>query len=307
MVRQLIINADGFGFTHGINEGIIESIEKGVVSSISCNVNFPFIQDVEYIIKHYPQVSIGLHLNINVGRPVCSVEQIPSLVNTSGEFWGNELTKKLIFRRIRISELQKECEAQIIKLQRLGVNISHLSGHQNKHLYPGYFRILLGLGKKYGIKNIRCQNRYLFMKVNKNRKLKIFQYYISHPKQTITHWYSRVMMKVARKQGFIMADRLITPGYIDNSEKTLLDTWINIIKSLPSGISEIYCHPGYPDDDLRRYANYVDERLLEKLVLTSSELIQYIIKENVQIISFNQISNRTLFPLKQHVTKSNQL
>ena len=141
MIRQLIINADGFGFTQGINKGIIESIEKGVVSSISCNVNFPHIQDVEYIIKHYPRVSIGLHLNINVGRPVCQIEQIPSLVNASGEFWSSELNKKLLFRRIKISELQKECEAQILKLQSFGVHISHMEGHQNKHLYPGYFRI----------------------------------------------------------------------------------------------------------------------------------------------------------------------
>ena len=86
-----------------------------------------------------------------------------------------------------------------------------------------------------------------------------------------------------------MADRLITPAYIDNSEKFMLGSWINIIRSLPKGINEIYCHPGYPDDELRRYAKYVDERALEVDVLTSPVLIQCIKKENVQIISFNQI------------------
>ena len=289
MNRKLIINADGFGFTEGINKGIIESIEKGVVSSISCNVNFPYIQDVEYIARYYPKVSIGLHLNINVGKPVNLPEQIPSLLNASGEFWGSKFNKKLLLCQIKISELQKECEAQIVKLQSFGVNISHLDGHQNKHLYPRYFGTLLKLGKKYGIKRIRCQRRYIFLKTGNDRKLKLFQYYLSHPKQIMTHVYDKIMMNVAERNGFIMADRLISLGYIDNSEKFALDSWIAIMRTLPTGINEIYCHPGYPDNDLRRYAKYVDERLLEIAVLTSPELIQNIKKENVQIISFNQI------------------
>ena len=101
MNRKLIINADG------INKGIIESIEKGVVSSISCNVNFPYIQDIEYIVKHYPKVSIGLHLNLNVGKPVCLPEEVPSLVNGSGEFWASKFTKKLLLFQINISLTHK--------------------------------------------------------------------------------------------------------------------------------------------------------------------------------------------------------
>lgn len=289
MNKKLIINADGFGFTKGINKGIIESIEKGLVSSISCNVNFPYIQDVEYIVRNYPNVSIGLHLNINVGKPVNLPKYVPSLLNASGEFWGSEFDKKLLLCQINYSELQKECEAQIVKLQGLGVNISHIDGHQNKHLYPGYFGILLKLGKKYDIKRIRCHRRYIFLKIGGNRKLRLSQYYFSHPKQILTHTYDRIMMKVAESKGFLMADRLISHGYIDNSEKFMLDSWIEIIKTLPTGINEIYVHPGYPDDDLRKYANYVDERFLELRILTSPELLQNIQKENIQIISFNQL------------------
>jgi len=289
MYRKLIVNADGFGFTQGINKGIIESIAKGVVSSISCNVNFPHIQEVEHIVKYYPQVSIGLHLNVNVGKPVCSPEQVPSLLNNSGEFWGGEFTKRLLFHKIRISELEKECEAQIIKLQSLGVQISHLDGHQNKHLYPGYFGSLLKLGKKYGIKRIRCHRRYIFIKAGKNRKARLFQYYLGHPRQIITHGYNRIMMRIAENNGFRMADRMISHGYIEESEKYELHAWIALIRALPAGINEIYCHPGYPDEDLAKYAEYVDERPLEVAVLTSPELRRTIEKENVEIVSFNQI------------------
>ena len=94
-------------------------------------------------------------------------------------------------------------------------------------------------------------------------------------------------MKKAEFEGVAMADRLITPN-LDNSI-FLLSTWFEILKSLPSGINEIYCHPGYPDDELRKYAKYVDERLFEMTVLASPELLQQIKKEGIQLISFNQI------------------
>jgi len=287
MNKKLIINADGFGFTKGINKGIIELIEKGVVTSISCNVNFPYIIDLEYIVKSYPNVSIGLHLNINVGKPVCLSEEVPSLVNESGEFWDNEFNKKLLLRQINLSELQKELEAQIIKLQSYGLHISHLDGHQHKHLLPGYFGVVLKICKKHNIKRIRCHRKYLIFKNNKNRKLKIILHYLSHPSRIITHSYARILMKKAEFEGVAMADRLITPN-LDNS-MFLLSTWFEILKSLPSGINEIYCHPGYPDDELRKYAKYVDKRLFEMTVLASPELLQQIKKEGIQLISFNQI------------------
>jgi chitin disaccharide deacetylase len=293
MTRRLIINADGFGFTRGINKGIIESIEKGVVSSISCNVNFPYIEEVVYIAKHFPNVSIGLHVNINVGSPVCPPHLVPTLVNSTGEFWGSEseavLDRKFLLCKLKIREMQLECEAQILKLQSFGINITHLDSHQNKHLYPGYFGVLLKAGRKYGIKRIRCHRKYLFMKDNNRRALKIIQYYLTHPKKAIIHGYSRILMSIAEISGFRMADRLISLGFIDNSEISAAETWVSIIRSLPKGNSEIYCHPGYPDDDLRRYAKYVDKRRLELEVLTSPDLSMNIQEENVQIISFSEI------------------
>lgn len=288
MDRKLIINADGFGFTQGINKGIIESIEKGVVNSISCNVNFPYIQDVEYLVKNYPHVSIGLHFNINVGKPVCPIEDVTTLVDESGEFCYDSLDRRFLLRQINRSELKNELEAQIIKLKSFGVNISHLDSHQHKHLLPGYFGIVLKLGQKYNIKRIRCHRKYFILKDNKYRKLKILHHYLSHPLRIATHIFARIQMKKAELAGFAMADRLIIPIYIEDTNYSI-STWFDILRSLPSGSNELYCHPGYPDDILRKYSRYIDERLSERAVLTSNELLLQINKEKIQLISFNQI------------------
>jgi predicted glycoside hydrolase/deacetylase ChbG (UPF0249 family) len=184
--------------------------------------------------------------------------------------------------------LEDELGAQITKLKSFGVNISHLDSHQHKHLLPGYFGVVLKVGQKFNIKRIRCHRKYFILKDNKNRKLKILNHYLSHPFRIITHIYARIQMKKAEIAGFIMADRLIIPIYIEDTNYSI-STWFDILRSMPSGINEIYCHPGYPDNVLRKYSKYIDERLSEREVLTSCELLLQIKKERIQIISFNQV------------------
>ena len=288
-MKKLIVNADGFGFTQGINRGILETVKEGIVTSTSCNVNFPYIQEVVELKKLKPQMSIGLHLNVNVGRPVLPIKEVPSLVNKNGEFWGNEFANRFFKRKINLKDIEKELDAQIQKLQELGIEISHLDGHQNKHLYPGYFEIVLKLGEKYNIKRIRCHRRYMFVNNVEHRRGKIFYYYLKHPKRIISHGFARLQMFRAEKKGFKMADRLITPAYADNSFKYSKSTWINIIKNLPEGVNEIYCHPGYADDELRKYAKYVDEREDEIIIMKDIDLIKQIEKENIELISFNEV------------------
>lgn len=288
-MKKLIINADGFGFTSGINKGIIESIEYGVVTSVSCNVNFEHIKDIEKLNAEYSNISIGIHLNVNVGKPILKPDEIPSLVNSKGEFWSEKFKDKFFSGKIKLCDIEKELDAQIRKLKAYGVSISHMDGHQNKHLYPGYFDIVLKLGKKYNIKKIRCHRRYLFLRDCKSRDKQIFFYYFKNPQRILSHWYAGFQMKKARRDGYRMADRLITPAYIDKTFKYNLDTWLAIVKKLPVGINEIYCHPGYVDDELRKYAKYLNEREEEVKIMTNKELRNAIEAENIQLISFNEV------------------
>lgn len=288
--RRLIINADGFGFTPGVNKGIEDAIEKGVVSSISCVVNFPYIEDVNKIAENYPHVSIGIHFNLSVGKPISRKEEIPSLVTSEGEFYGDEFVKRLITGKIKFNEMLKELEAQANLLERLVPAISHFDGHQNKHLYPPFLIAVIKIAKKHHIKRTRCYRRSLFVKDMSHRRSLLFRYYLRNPERILSHLYGRIITDLVNVFTDIKtADRLITPAYVDNSKKYYEETWVNIIKTLPAGTSEIYCHPGYPDDVLRRYAKYVDERKLEVEILTSKTLKDAINKNNVEVVSFNEL------------------
>ena len=289
-MRKIIINADGFGFTKGINQAIFEVAKVGSISSVSCNVNFPYIEDITDFSKAFSNISIGLHLNINVGKPILNPKEIPSLVDENGEFWNQKFTRRYLLGKIKFKDIYKELCAQVEKLLSYNVNISHLDGHQNKHLYPGYFGKVLKIGKKYNIQKIRCHRRYLFIYPNKQRFSKLAKYYLLNPKRILSHLFARYQMLYARMKGFKMADRLITPAYLGNSYKYQEKTWIDIIQSCPIGVNEIYCHPGYPDDELRKYAKYVDERLIETEILKSDVIKNCLLKENVDLISFNELN-----------------
>src|SRR5438034_2135906 len=80
-VRQLIINADGYGFTEGITRAIEECIDFGTVRSLSANVNFPRSERIRELVAKRPDLSIGCHLNPIVGRPLLAPERLPSLVD----------------------------------------------------------------------------------------------------------------------------------------------------------------------------------------------------------------------------------
>jgi len=288
-MRRLIINADGFGFAPGVNSGIVETFRAGLVKSTSCVVNFPFIEDLPDAAAEFPSVSFGVHLNLSVGRPISPLDRIPTLVSLSGTFWGPHFTRRLLTGRIRSTEIELELTAQFQRMIDLGVRPTHWDGHQNKHLFPLFHGIGMRVAKSFGVTKLRSHRRYLVTKKDSNRRRSLSSYYLSHPKQILTHLAARVQTLRARRNGFRTADRLITPGYVDQNQKAMAETWLMIAEILPVGVSEIYCHPGYPDEHLRSHAAYVEERASEIEVLCSLELSGVFAKQGIELISFNDL------------------
>lgn len=289
MTKKLIVNADGFGFTFGNNKGILETLEVGIVRSISTNVNFPAVKEIHEVVKNYPSVSIGIHLDLTVGKPVSNPAYIPSLIGKNGEFYPHtEFRKRLLLRQIKRDDIERELSAQVEKLLDMQIKITHWDSHENQHLNPGFFYPAVKIAKKYGIERMRTHRHYL-PTINPYRKMVILKYYLKHLDQLIIHSFERYLNWVARRSGMRMADRIISPGRIDKMRKFHLETWENLLQTLPEGVSEIYCHPSYPDECLRKYATYVEERDIERQLLQNPRLLQLAQENAVELISFNDI------------------
>lgn len=285
--RSVIINADGYGFTPGVNEGILKTFDFGLVRSTSCTPNFGYLNNLGEVQSAYPDVSFGIHFNLNVGRPVSPVKEVKSLIDKDGKFLGRNLQKSILKGKIKAGEIEKELTAQCAIMADQGVKISHWDGHQNKHLWPLYFEVATKVAKRFGIRGIRSHRRALYSNKGPISNTVALQYYIKNPKRIVTHLGGRLRTKQAERMGFRAADRLITPGYVDDSHKSMSHFWVMLARTLKEGTSEIYCHPGFPDEELRSNATYVEQRKDEVNVLTSEQLKQAFSDSGVVVRNFN--------------------
>jgi predicted glycoside hydrolase/deacetylase ChbG (UPF0249 family) len=289
--RHLIINADGFGFTPGVNKGIIETFEFGLVKSTSCTPNFGHLGDASRVQAKYPHVSFGIHFNLNVGFPCAPCKSIPSLIGEDGRFLGESLIPRLLSGKVKSSEVETELTAQAGMLADQGVRISHWDGHQNKHLWPGYFGAALRVSKKFGIKAIRSHRRLLYTNEGKLLTSERLKYYIRNPVRFLTHTGGRLRTLQAERRMLAAADYLVTPGYADGSHKSFGGFWRRLAETLPPGVFEVYCHPGYPDQLLRENSKYVEPRRNEVEALTSQDLRCAFESCGIKLISFWDLQN----------------
>jgi predicted glycoside hydrolase/deacetylase ChbG (UPF0249 family) len=153
---KLLINADDLGYTPVINQAIFDLHSRGRLTSTSLLVNLPFSQDAIDGLHAHPDLRVGVHLNLTKGRPLLSPERVPSLVNTTGEFWG---TMKFFTRattgRVVSAEIETELQAQIEQVLDVGIQPTHLDSHSHWHILPHLRNPVIKLAKSNRISGIR--------------------------------------------------------------------------------------------------------------------------------------------------------
>jgi predicted glycoside hydrolase/deacetylase ChbG (UPF0249 family) len=288
MTRRLIVNADGFGFGGGATQGILDAIrEGGFISSISVNANFPEVQHVRTLVAQFPEISVGVHLNPLAGRPCLPSSQVPSLVDSQGFFFNAKFLKLLRRGKISFTELEAEFDAQIARVKLLaGDRLTHLDSQGNSHL--NYFDLFLKLAKKWQLQRMRNNASLICLEAPAPGSSRL-KTYLRHPHVWLMHLYRKRQMRKAQAAGMRMADMLITVGYAGTGNKADYENWQRILRNLPDGTFEIYCHPAYPDETLRRWSYYYDERRRELEILRSRQLRQLATNLGIELVTFQAI------------------
>ncbi|WP_447979326.1 carbohydrate deacetylase [Candidatus Nitrospira bockiana] len=286
--RRLIVNADGFGFGPGATEGIMRAIrEGGFITSLSVNANFPDADRLPELLKECPHLSVGVHLNPMVGRSCLPPDRVPSLVGPDGCFHHTEFSRRWREGAIAPVELEAELDAQISRVKALaGHHVTHLDSQGNGHLT--YFEVFLSLAKKWSLPCIRNNASLICLEAPEPR-LARWKAYAGRPHVWAVHEYRKWQMRRARRLGLRMADRLITVGYAGLGGKASRDNWLRILRNLPHGIHEIYCHPAYPEDTLRRWSYYCEERGRELAILRHPELRDLAEALGIELIGFKAL------------------
>tara|TARA_R110002072_G_scaffold228854_1_gene386073 strand:+ start:7359 stop:8201 length:843 start_codon:yes stop_codon:yes gene_type:complete len=148
-LKTLIVNADDFGITHSVNEAIVETFERGSVSSTTLMVNAGATDDAVNKARRHPNLGVGLHFNLTLGQPVSDINSVRTLVDASGDFYTRgEIARRMLLRRINRMEIERELLAQFERIRALGLRPTHIDSHQHVHAFPWCFDAIASLCKR---------------------------------------------------------------------------------------------------------------------------------------------------------------
>jgi predicted glycoside hydrolase/deacetylase ChbG (UPF0249 family) len=285
--KMLIVNADDFGMSEEISDGIITAHLEGIVTSTSLMVNMPDAERAVRLAQQTPSLDVGIHLNITEGVPVLPSEKVPTLVNSTGEFLPD---KKLIpkIKKFRVSpfEIEAEFSAQISKMLDMGIRPTHLDSHHHVHIYPLSAWAFKRVTKKFGIKKVRAIRYHLPYFSNRKR--------LEHYKNILIIFSKNIYKLIIQK---FLWHEMVSPNFLVTTsilfpQSNLFDVkekWIKLLLYLPDGIIEANCHPGYESKGTRNSDFWSEKRKNELNALTSFEVKDMVKKKDIELINFSAL------------------
>lgn len=286
-MRRLIINADDFGLTHGVNRAIAEGHVRGVVTSTTLMANSRAFDEAVLIAKSSDKWSVGCHLVLVDGEPLIDPGRVPTLVpgRNSHKFRDGVgiLALQSLAGRVDSDQVEAESIAQIRKLQASGINVSHVDTHKHTHIFPGVLNGILRAARICGVSAIRNPFESFAADFARTRK-QLWKRYVQ------VRFLGRLaspFRKAVQKAGMRTPDGtfgIVVTGHLDRQ------LFQGIAENIPEGTWEFVCHPGYLDEDLQAIPTRLREsRTAELELLTSRETREVLASRNVELITYRDL------------------
>lgn len=216
-----LFSADDWGFSPGINAGVIELAKRRLLHSVSLVANAAFLENQLEDLCAFKEVQFSLHFNLTHGRPLTPARLIPSLVNADGEFHSHRaLLAKSALGQIQNEHLVLELRAQFNRLRYLRLSVESINGHHHIHLWPPIFKRISAELLSLGLVRLRWPN---------------------DPDHAMSYWQSQAFLRLAKNEKFQLEPcRYLTAA--DQSDRQRLE------KKLQDGDSPLLVHPALYND-----------------------------------------------------------
>ena len=296
LVRKLIVNADDFGLTGGVNRGIVECHNAGVVTSTTLMANGAAFDDAVRAARSAPNLSVGCHVVLVDGTPVSPPDAVDTLVAIRsakpGDFYSSlsAFAARAMLGGFDQDQLVSEITAQIRKLQSAGVKVTHLDSHKHAHMFPEILAALIRAARICGVRAVR--NPIVLVKA---LPAKLFKgkrdLWKRYSQVRVLHTFSGQFQQKTKRAGLISPDGVIGVIETGTVDAALLR---QTIVSLPEGTWELVCHPGFSDADLDAvHTRLRVSREEERAILVSPEFRQFLEEQKIQVISYRELIEET--------------
>lgn len=248
--KRLIVNADDFGRSEGINRGVAEAHDRGIVTSATLMVAYPASADAALLAQARPDLGVGLHLALSGGPAVLAPERIPSLVDEKGRLRA----KPELLAHADPREVLAEARAQLKRFRELmGRRPTHFDTHHHSHALPVVLEALLTLSWESGLP-------------------------VRSP--------SPVVRERLRHEGLPTNDGFID-AFFDSG--ATLENLVDLLGGVGTGVTELMCHPAVLDDALRASSTYAEPRARELAALVHANTRATVRACGIQLVNWTAV------------------
>ena len=236
--------------------------------------------DAVKLAKKIPALGVGIHFTLANGNPVLPPEDIPSLVTAEGIFHDNYVLflKKYFSGKISLDEVRAELAAQLNKIRRAGLTLTHFDSHQHLHHVPGIIKIALELAAAENISAMRVADAKLFDGELKNigqfvgrlglGSLAKFAAYQSHKRN----------FRTPQHFAGIVAGESVSENFM-----------LKLIDNLDDGTTEVMLHPGTDNKILQDFCQWEHNFEEELAAVTSKRVSASLEEKNIAAINFSEL------------------
>ena len=292
-MRTLIVNADDFGLTGGVNRAIAETHSAGTVTSATLMASGGAFDDAVERARAAPTLSVGCHVVLVDGVPESEPDAVDTLLairSAEPDKFHSRLTAvaaRAVSGGFDPDQLVEEITAQIRKVQSAGLQVTHLDTHKHTHVFPEILRALLRAARICGVPAIR--NPFVpVAAVSASQFAGKPGLWKRYGQVRMLRSFAGQFREKVRRAGLATPDGIIGVVETGSFDVSLLR---QALANLPEGTWELVCHPGYDDADLRAArTRLVESRDQERRLLMSGELRTFLDEQKIRLISYREFA-----------------
>jgi len=279
----LIINGDDFGYSEAVNRAIVQAHREGVLTSASLMVNERAADQAVEMAKQNPNLAVGLHLVLVLGRAALPPAEIPRITNPQGHFTNSPFRAGIqyYFDQAARRELRREMRAQFERFVATGLPFSHVDGHTHLHQHPVVFDELIKLCEEFGVRRVRVVKGEMRLSLKLDRKNLPIKLLWGAVFNLLGRWCEKRL----QRRGFARPQKVY--GLLQSGDMNE-DYLVGLLERIDAASSEIYAHPlAFDADETAKREN--PGGALELQALTSSRVRAVIEKAGFRLATYHTL------------------
>ncbi len=287
-MKRLIVNADDFGYTRGVNAGIVRAFREGIVTSTTIMATGDAFEDAVECAQANPKLGVGCHLVLVGGKCVAPAKQVSSLADSEGRLPPSlpALLSKLSTGSVRPDAIEAELRAQVERVVAAGLRPTHFDSHKHTHAHPRVMEVVVRVAEEFKITRIRKP-----FEDSKALLWPKFRGGVSSWKQRATALMAGVNASGFRKLASLHGMR--TPDHfmgVAATGRLNRDAILAMIGEMRDGVTELMCHPGKYDEELEKSSTRLKrKRETELNGLTDPDVRAAIRQHDVRLMNFQEL------------------